>query len=109
MEDIPLVLLAGFWGFVAGSALVIGAVIGYFVRLPSAVSSSIMAFGIGVLVSALAFDLMEEAYSEGGVFAAAGEFVLGAAIYAMANASPVATKFEHHFQKRLASPVMIDD
>lgn len=87
METVPLSLQAGLWGLLAGSALVIGAAMGYFVRLPAMVSSSVMAFGIGVLVSALAFDLMEEALEAGGVAPAAGGFVLGAAIYALANAA----------------------
>lgn len=71
----------------AGGALLLGAAIGYFVRLPKVVSASVMAFGIGVLVSALAFNLMEEAYATGGVVAAVVGFTIGGAIYALANAA----------------------
>ena len=44
-----------------------------------------MAFGSGVLISALSFELMEEAYKEAGLTATATGFLLGAAIYAAAN------------------------
>lgn len=87
MDTVPLPWQAGLWGLVAGSALVIGAAIRYFVPLPAMVNSSVMAFGIGVLVSALAFDLMEEAFDAGGIAAVAGGFVFHAVIYAVTNAA----------------------
>lgn len=84
---ITLPLQAALWGFLAGGALLFGAAIGYFIKLPKVVSSSIMAFGIGVLISALAFDLMEEATQASGVPAAITGFIFGAALYALANAA----------------------
>lgn len=48
----PLWLQAGCWGLVGGSALLLGAVLGYFVRIPQRASAAIMAFGAGVLISA---------------------------------------------------------
>jgi ZIP family zinc transporter len=44
-----------------------------------------MAFGSGVLISALAFDLVEEAYQQGGFLSTAIGFVGGAIIYTIAN------------------------
>jgi ZIP family zinc transporter len=44
-----------------------------------------MAFGAGVLISALAFELMDEAYHEGGFDSTAIGFVSGAAVYTAAN------------------------
>ena len=76
---------ATFWGFVSGGALVIGAAVGYFARVPGSVVAGVMAFGSGVLISALSFELMEEAFKEAGLTAAATGFLLGAAIYAVAN------------------------
>jgi ZIP family zinc transporter len=73
--------LAAFWGGVAGSALLIGALAGYAVRLPKRLIAGIMAFGAGVLISALAFDLMDEAYARGGFDAAATGFLAGALLY----------------------------
>ena len=81
-----LPLQAAIWGGIAGSALLLGAGIGYFVDLPHRVVSSIMAFGSGVLISALAFDLMEEAVTRGGISAAVTGFLIGIFVYSAANA-----------------------
>ena len=81
----PLWLQAGFWGLVAGGALVIGALIGYFASVPQRVVAGIMAFGSGVLISALSFDLMEEAYERGGFTATGIGFIGGALIFTLAN------------------------
>ena len=40
-------------GLVAGAALVIGAAVAWFIRVPRQVVAWIMAFGAGVLISAL--------------------------------------------------------
>jgi ZIP family zinc transporter len=85
MLTFPIWLQAGVWGLVAGSALVIGAAIGYFTRIPHRVIASIMAFGSGVLISALSFDLVEEAYKRGGFVASALVFFIGASIFTAAN------------------------
>jgi zinc transporter, ZIP family len=49
------------WGLLAASSLVIGAVAALLVRIEVRVIGLIMGFGAGVLISALAFDLVEEA------------------------------------------------
>ena len=49
------------WGLLAGSSLVIGAVIAFLIRIPLRVIGLIMGFGAGVLISAVAFDLIDEA------------------------------------------------
>lgn len=76
---------AGLWGLLSGSALLIGAAIGYFVPLRQRIIAAIMAFGSGVLISALSFDLMDEAYHRGGFVATAFGFMAGAGIYTCAN------------------------
>jgi ZIP family zinc transporter len=81
----PKMLEAGFWGFVAGAALLIGAAVGYLAPVPRRVIASIMGFGAGVLISALAFDLMDEAYQRGGFIPAAAGFLGGAILYTAAN------------------------
>lgn len=78
-------LLAGSWGLVAGSALFVGALIGYFMALPQRVVAAVMAVGAGVLISALSFELMEEAVRRGGLTSTALGFVAGAVIYSLAN------------------------
>jgi ZIP family zinc transporter len=77
----PTWLLSGVWGLVAGSALLIGAAIGYFLKVPARLIAAVMAFGSGVLISALAFDLMDEAYKRGGFDSTALGFLGGAAVY----------------------------
>lgn len=81
----PIWLQAGFWGLVSGSALVIGAAIGFYFNISRRLIAAIMAFGSGVLISALSFDLMDEAYKRGGFDATAIGFVGGAAVYTAAN------------------------
>jgi ZIP family zinc transporter len=67
------------------TALVIGAGFGYYLRIPPRLVAAIMAFGSGVLISALSFDLMEEAYKSGGFDSTSIGFVSGALIYTVAN------------------------
>jgi ZIP family zinc transporter len=81
----PLWLQAGWWGLVAGGALVVGALIAWFVRVPQKVVSAIMAFGAGVLISALAFDLVDEAERQGGLSSTIVGFLAGAVVYVAAN------------------------
>lgn len=82
---IPVWLDAGFWGLVAGSALIVGAFIGYYLKVPARLIAAVMAFGSGVLISALSFDLMDEAYKRGGFDSTSLGFLVGAAIYTLAN------------------------
>lgn len=81
----PTGVLAGVWGFVAGAALLIGAAVGYYVHVPQRVIAAIMAFGSGVLISTLSFDLMDEAYRRGGFDSTAVGFLVGASIFTGAN------------------------
>jgi ZIP family zinc transporter len=64
---------------------VIGAAVGYLAHVPKRLIAAIMAFGSGVLISALSFDLMDEAFRRGGFDSTAIGFVCGAAVYTLAN------------------------
>lgn len=79
-------LEAGLWGLVAGSALVLGALVGWRADIPQRVVAGVMAFGSGVLVSALAFDLVAPAEAEGGLGPTVAGFLGGAVAYVAANA-----------------------
>jgi ZIP family zinc transporter len=61
-----VVLEAAFWGLVAGVSLLIGALLGLFVRVPVRVVGLVMGFGVGVLISAVAFELTGAAYDRAG-------------------------------------------
>ncbi len=81
----PIWLKATFWGLLAGGALLLGAIVGYTLRVPQRVIAGIMAFGSGVLISALSFELMDEAYQKGGFASTAIGFLGGAIVYTVAN------------------------
>lgn len=81
----PIWLQAGLWGLIAGGALVLGALIAWFVRVPQRVVASVMAFGAGVLISALSFDLVDEAETTGGLMPTVVGFLAGAGVYVAAN------------------------
>jgi ZIP family zinc transporter len=81
----PMWAQAAFWGAVAGSALLVGAALGYEADIPRRVIAGVMAFGAGVLISALAFDLMDEAFASGGFDATSIGFIAGAVIYTVAT------------------------
>ena len=82
---LPEWLKAGLWGLLSGSALLIGAGIGYYLNISQRIIAGIMAFGSGVLISALSFDLMDEAYKSGGFLATSIGFVAGALVYTIVN------------------------
>lgn len=59
-------LEAALWGFVGGFALLVGAGLGLLWRTPPNVIGLVMAFGSGVLISAVAFELTAEAFRTSG-------------------------------------------
>ncbi len=78
-------MLAGFWGFVGGISLLVGALVGLCAEASQRVISIVMAIGAGVLISSVAFELMEEAYREGGFDTPAIGLLLGAVAYFAAD------------------------
>jgi zinc transporter, ZIP family len=73
------------WGLLAGSPLLLGAMLGYLLDLSQHLVAAIMSVGAGVLVSALAFELMAEAVELGGLAPTALGFIAGAVLYSTAN------------------------
>ena len=49
------------WGLVGGAALLVGAAIAWYWAMPGRVLGATIAFGAGVLISAVAFELVDEA------------------------------------------------
>jgi zinc transporter, ZIP family len=73
------------WGLLAASSLVIGGALAIVVRIPLRAIGLIMGFGAGVLISAVAFDLVQEATDKAtqdawmlaGIFAGCAVFFFG--------------------------------
>jgi zinc transporter, ZIP family len=74
-------LEAGAWGLIGASSLLLGAVIGLALPIPSRVIGLILGFGAGTLISAVAFELTEEAYRLGGADTVTLGLALGALSY----------------------------
>jgi zinc transporter, ZIP family len=73
---------AFFWGAVGGGALLIGAFLAARFPIDRRVLGIVMAFGAGVLISAVAYDLVEEAVDTGtGAGGVATGFVAGALVF----------------------------
>ncbi|MCW3491914.1 ZIP family metal transporter [Microbacterium sp. SSM24] len=79
------VWLAALSGLIGGGALLLGAVVAWFIDIPQRVVAGIMALGSGVLISTLAFELVEEAADVGGLVPTAVGFLAGAIIYIVAD------------------------
>ena len=75
-------LEAAFWGLVGGIALVIGALITFVRRPGERFVAFVMAFGSGVLISAVAYDLTADAFDLGGGDSVAIGLAAGALVYA---------------------------
>jgi zinc transporter, ZIP family len=80
------VLEALWWGAFASSSLLIGAVFALRVTVSRLVLGLVMGFGAGVLLSAVAFELVEEAFDTSGVLSdvATGLFA-GCAVYTLGD------------------------
>jgi ZIP family zinc transporter len=74
-------LEAAGWGLVGASSLLLGAVLGVRIRFPPMIVGLILAFGAGALISALAFELTEDAFELGGADAVAAGLAAGALVY----------------------------
>jgi len=85
VDTLPGWLQAGCWGLLAGAALLLGAFIGVRFKVPQRLVAAVMAFGSGVLISALSFELMDEAIDTGGLPSTAAGFLFGALFYTAAN------------------------
>ena len=74
-------LLAAGWGAIAASSLVVGALIAIIRTVPKRPLGLIMAFGSGVLISSVAFELVEEAVGIGGQLPMAAGLTIGAIVF----------------------------
>src|SRR5665811_904635 len=73
--------IAIIYSFLAGFSLILGVIIGTVFKISQRVIAAIMAFGSGVLICALTFGLMEEAFKHGGFDAIVIGFVVGGVVF----------------------------
>src|SRR5512136_1316404 len=71
-------LEAAFWGLFAASSLVIGSLLTFWLKPGRRLIGLILAFGAGTLISAIAYDLVEDAAASGRTWALATGLALGA-------------------------------
>jgi zinc transporter, ZIP family len=81
----PVWVSAGLWGFIAASSLMLGAAVAFLLRMPRSVTAAIMSFGCGVLISAVAYDLLEDGFQEGGIWPIVAGSIAGSVAYALSD------------------------
>ena len=74
------------FGVVTSSALVLGAFVGVRFELPKRVLAMILSFASGALITALTFELFEDAYERGGVWQAGIGLFVGAVVFTVLSA-----------------------
>ncbi|MFJ9054763.1 ZIP family metal transporter [Streptomyces sp. NPDC102409] len=97
-------LIAGGWGLFAGMALLVGAAVGSSVRVPPRLIALVMAFGSGVLMAAVSFELIAEAYERSGMGPVVGGAVSGAVMYCGFNALLVRRGAQHRKRSQGRQP-----
>lgn len=90
-------LTAGIYGLIGGTALFFGALIGLYLKVSKQTVGAIMAFASGVLISALTFDLMENAYQTGGFDSVSVGFIVGAMLFV--GGDYLIDRYGGHFRK----------
>jgi ZIP family zinc transporter len=73
------------WGLVIGASLVVGAAVAAVVRLPDRAAAMLTAFGGGVLLAAVAVELVPEADREAGAALTALGLLAGTLVYVTAD------------------------
>lgn len=69
------------FGVIATSALVLGALVGARLQIPKRVLAAMLAFAAGALITALTFELFEDAFEQGGIWRAALGLITGAVVF----------------------------
>jgi ZIP family zinc transporter len=87
------------WGLVVGASLLAGALVAARVRLPERVAATLTAFGGGVLMAAVALELVPEADAEAGIALTTIGLVAGTLVYVGADAW-LASRESHRGMRR---------
>ena len=76
---------AGLWGLAGASSLLIGVALAWFAPFPKRVTTGFMAFGCGVLISAVSYDLIQDGFGKAGIWPVVLGAVAGSVLYTVAN------------------------
>lgn len=74
------------FGLLGSSALVLGALVGGRFEIPKRVLAAMLAFASGALITALAFELFEDAHEQGGLWRAGLGLMTGAVVFTFLSA-----------------------
>ncbi|MGK0554816.1 ZIP family metal transporter [Macrococcus capreoli] len=77
---------AFFWGAVSGIAVLLGAVISMIVDIPKKILGFIMAFGVGILIGAATFELLQDALEKSHFINTVIGFIAGALTFTILEA-----------------------
>jgi zinc transporter, ZIP family len=80
-----LIEKAVLFAVIASSALPVGGWIGAWRPPPRQITAGLLAFASGALITAVAFELFEEAFHQGGAWRAAVAFLAGATVFIVAD------------------------
>ncbi|UQZ37091.1 hypothetical protein C2I18_28270 [Paenibacillus sp. PK3_47] len=72
---------AAMWGGISGSAVLLGALLALFLKIPRKLTGFIMAFGTGVLIGAATYELVGESVKKGGLEPTLIGFMAGAVVF----------------------------
>ena len=90
------VIQAAAWGFVAASALPLGALVAMSTTLSTRTVGAIMAFGAGTLISAVTFELVEQAFARADLWPVVAGLGLGAVAFTAGDAALVRAGARRH-------------
>ena len=76
---------AFFWGSIGAAALLIGALIAYFLNPSRQVIAIVMAIGTGLLIGSVSFELVDDALENQAVAGVAAMVLLGALVFTAGN------------------------
>ena len=83
---IPGYIIAALWGAIGSVALLLGSFFGYKYNIPKKVMAMLTAFSSGILISAVCFELLFEAYSYGDIYHTTIGFLVGAIAFTLIDA-----------------------
>jgi ZIP family zinc transporter len=85
LSEFPVWLQAGVWGWLGATSLILGAAAASLKFLNTRLITGIMSFGCGVLISAVAYDLIFAGFKSAGIKPVVIGAVAGSLAYAAAN------------------------